>query len=104
MVSSSVVLPAPEGPNRASRSPGATRRLARTVNSRRSTSTSASSTGAPDIGGKGQRQRDHQQYQRVGQSGGQAGLLQGGEDLQRQSVRMVGDDDDRAEGSHGPGP
>src|SRR5208282_2861850 len=88
ITSSSVVLPAPEGPNSASRSPGATRSWARTANSRRSTSTSASSTGTPGEGGKRQRQRDHQQDERVRQRGGQSGLLQRDIDLQRQAVRM----------------
>src|SRR5262249_4856670 len=104
IASSTVVLPAPDGPNSASRSPAATLSAALTLNSRRSTSTSASSTGAPDVGGKRQRQRDHQQDQGEWQRGGQPGLLQGRPDLQRDAVRMVGHDDHGTERSHGAGP
>src|ERR1017187_6516742 len=104
MVSRIVVLPAPDGPNRTRRSPGATDTAERRVKSLRSTSTSASSTGAPGVGGQRQWQRDHQQDQRERQGGGQAGLLQRGVDLQRYPEWMVGDDDYRSEGSHRPGP
>src|SRR5258706_11994420 len=102
ITSSSVVLPAPDGPNSASRSPGATLTAAHTVNSRRSTSTSASSTGTPDVGGQRQRQRDHEQGQGERQRGGQPGLLQRRPDLQRDAVGMVGHDDHGAERFHGP--
>src|SRR5579863_7491189 len=104
MASRMVVLPAPEGPNRASRSPGAADRAACTRKSLRSTSTSASSTGAPDVGGQRQRQRDNQQDQRERQGGRQPGLLQRGEDLHRYAVGVVGNDNDRAERAHSPGP
>src|SRR5215472_5175293 len=104
ITSSSVVLPAPDGPKSASRSPGATARLARIVKSRRSTSTSASSTGAPYIGGERQRQRDDKQDERERQRRRQARLLQRRPYLQRKPSWMVGDDDDGAERSHRPRP
>src|SRR4029077_20833776 len=104
IISRIVVLPAPDGPKSASRSPGATVSAARTVKSRRSTSASASSTGAPDVGSQRQRQRDDQQDQCERQGRKQAGLLQRRPDLQRKRGRMVGDDNHGAERSHGPGP
>src|SRR3984957_4610064 len=88
MTSSSVVLPAPDGPNSASRSPGAMANSARTVNCGRSTSTSTASTGAPKVGGDRQWQRDDQQDQGKRQCRRQPGFLQGGPDLQRKSVGM----------------
>src|SRR6202035_5664527 len=83
---------APDGPNRARRSPAATAKAADSRNSRRSSSTSASSTRAPEVGGQRQRQGDNQQEQGEGERGGQPRLLQRRPDLQRYPVRVVGAD------------
>src|SRR5581483_12520353 len=100
IASSTVVFPAPDGPNSATRSPAPTDNAARTANERQSTSTSASSTGTPEVREQRQRQRHHQQHEGERQGGRQAGLLKRGEYLQRYPGRVIGDDHHRAERAH----
>src|SRR5208283_430820 len=46
----------------------------------------------------------HDEQEGEGEGTGEPELLEGDEDLVREPARVIGDDDDGPEGTHGPGP